>query len=72
VAYALAALLNSELFDRYFRIFNGNTQVSATELRQMPLPSLSKIEKLGRLIASNSISPHSVDSMIMDWFWSPN
>ncbi|MDH7475658.1 MAG: hypothetical protein QHJ74_16890 [Anaerolineae bacterium] len=36
-AYGLAALLNSRLLDTHFRTFNGNTQVSATELRALPL-----------------------------------
>jgi adenine-specific DNA-methyltransferase len=36
------------LLDTYFRISNGNTQVSATELRMMPLPSLSVINAIGR------------------------
>jgi adenine-specific DNA-methyltransferase len=35
--FGLAALLNSALFDAYFRTFNGNIKVSATELREMPL-----------------------------------
>lgn len=43
----LSALLNSSLLDRYFRISNGNTQVSATELRAMPLPPLEILVKLG-------------------------
>jgi len=49
----LAVLLNSTLMDAYFRIFSGNTQVSATELRNLPLPPLALIIELGRLAASS-------------------
>lgn len=46
----LAALLNSDLYDTFFRIFNGNTQVSATEARAFPMPPLATIEKIGLLL----------------------
>jgi len=36
----ICALLNSTLFDNYFRTFNGNINVSATEVREIPLPPL--------------------------------
>ena len=47
LAYGLSALLNSACLDRYFRISNGNTQVSATELRAMPLPAEEDIRSIG-------------------------
>ena len=47
LAYGLSALLNSACLDRYFRISNGNTQVSATELRAMPLPAEEDIRTIG-------------------------
>lgn len=63
-ATGLAALLNSRLFDSYFRTFNGNTNVSATELRDMPLPSLDVIRALGeQLLADPFLEP---DQLITD------
>ncbi|UYZ64895.1 BsuBI/PstI family type II restriction endonuclease [Hymenobacter weizhouensis] len=44
----LTALLNSAPYDAFFRVFNGNTQVSATEARALPMPSLATIEEIGR------------------------
>jgi adenine-specific DNA-methyltransferase len=49
-ALGLAALLNSALVDRFFRISNGNTQVSAVELRNLPLPSAERMRTIGRAI----------------------
>lgn len=46
----LSALLNSNVYDAFFRIFNGNTQVSATEARALPMPPLATIEEIGRQV----------------------
>jgi adenine-specific DNA-methyltransferase len=46
-AWGLAALLNSTLLDTYFRVSSGNTQVSASELRAMPLPPRDIILSIG-------------------------
>ena len=48
ILWGLASVLNSQIYDEYFRIVNGNTQVSATELRDMPLPPLNEIKAIGR------------------------
>lgn len=40
----LCGLLNSKLLDFVFRIFNGNTQVSASEINLLPLPEVDTDE----------------------------
>jgi adenine-specific DNA-methyltransferase len=39
LARGLALYLNSSVFDKYFRLFSGHTQVNATDLRKMRYPS---------------------------------
>lgn len=62
-ARGIAATLNSIVVDRYFRISNGNTQVSAVELRHLPLPDLDTLRKLGRKIAR---SKKDLDLIVSD------
>jgi adenine-specific DNA-methyltransferase len=65
----LCALLNSELFDTYFQIFNGNVNVSATELREMRFPPLSNIKEIGnKIILSNDYSMNKVNSVVNELF----
>jgi adenine-specific DNA-methyltransferase len=64
-AIGLAALFNSALLDGYFRISNGNTQVSATELRTMPLPSLAVITALGQRVQREQPTQEALDALVM-------
>ena len=65
----IVALLNSELFDTYFRTFNGNVNVSATELRAMPMPPLETIKEIGKtLILLNDFSMENVSKVVSFFF----
>lgn len=48
-AFGIAAILNTAIADRYFRILNGNTQVNATDIRNMPFPPIEKIKEIGEI-----------------------
>lgn len=62
--FGLSALLNSNLLEVYFRTSNGNTQVSATELKDMPLPALQIIKKIGQEIISTKIANEKIDELV--------
>lgn len=65
----LCALLNSELFDTYFQIFNGNVNVSATELREMRFPPWNNIKEIGnKIILSNDYSMTNVNQIVNEFF----
>jgi adenine-specific DNA-methyltransferase len=63
-AFGIAALLNTGLIDNYFRSLNGHTQVNATEIRNLPLPDLSAIKKIGEIVSKAKELPVSPDEMI--------
>ncbi len=65
-AYGIAALLNCRLLDTYFRSYNGNTQVSATELRLMPLPSMETVRLIGKEAAKGKLTTSEIDSWISE------
>lgn len=73
-ATGIALLLNSSLMDRYFRILNGNTQVSASELRSFPLPSHEKVIRLGQkwLDSSSKHELSNIDCVVQQVLEIPN
>ena len=51
-AIGISAILNSAALDTYFRTSNGNTQVSATEIRDIPMPDMKIVKGIGEIIES--------------------
>lgn len=65
IARGLSAYLNSTPVDRYFRRFNGHTQVNATDLRAMRYPSREALEALGAWAACAGIPTQaSIDAQV--------
>lgn len=64
--WGLAALYNSHLLDAWFRAVNGSTQVSATELRAMPLPTHESIVTLGQHVKRLSDPVQELDALVAD------
>lgn len=51
IAIGLAVYLSSTLVDAYFRLFNGHTQVNASDLRMLPYPDIEFLRSLGADVA---------------------
>ena len=67
LTYGLYVLLNSSLYDNYYRILNGSTQINSTEINQMPIPERALIEKMGRELMHNELSESNCNKIIDKW-----
>ena len=68
VVYGLYVLFNSTLYDVYYRVLNGSTQVNATEINHMPVPAISIIEELGRALLKQSDITEKTCNQILEGF----
>lgn len=67
LTYGIYALLNSTLFDMFYRILNGSTQVNSTEINNIPVPPLSDIENMGRqLLDAGNLSTETCDKILKE------
>ena len=68
VVYGLYVLFNSTLYDCYYRILDGSTQVNSTEVNSMPIPPMNTIEAMGReLIRARDMSETSCDKILRSY-----
>lgn len=65
--YGMYALLSSTLYDQYYRILNGSTQVNSTEINTIPVPNRATIEAIGRDIMQLPITEANCDKIINKW-----
>ena len=61
LVYGLYTVLNSTLYDTYYRILNGSTQVNDTEMNTIPLPARNELERLGmkHMLSGDYSTEHS-------------
>ncbi len=65
LVYGLYVLFNSTIYDQYYRILNGSTQVNSTEVNAMPVPPLNDIIALGvALQKENDLSVEVCDKVL--------
>ena len=67
VTYGLYVILNSTLYDNYYRILNGSTQVNSTEINQMPIPKKQIIEKMGKDLMHKELSIENCNKILSKW-----
>lgn len=67
ITYGLYVLLNSTLYDCYYRILNGSTQVNSTEINQMPVPEKAIIEEMGRELMHKELSVVNCNRILGKW-----
>lgn len=68
VVYGLYVLFNSTLYDNYYRILNGSTQVNSTEINTLPVPAIDIIEAMGKdLISIKDMSVRTCDNILRSY-----
>lgn len=57
IATGLNAFLTSQTVDEYIRRFSGHTQINASDIRSLPMPSYDTLAHVGKLIIRNRNIP---------------
>lgn len=68
LVYGLYVLFNSTLYDEYYRILNGSTQVNSTEINAMPVPALESIQEMGKRLMQSRDYTESNCNVILEGY----
>lgn len=68
LVYGLYVIFNSTLYDEYYRILNGSTQVNSTEINAMPIPDLECIQEMGRKLMKSMDMSENNCNMILEGY----
>ena len=68
LVYGLYVLFNSTLYDEYYRILNGSTQVNSTEINAMPVPDLEDIQEMGRKVLKSKDYSETNCNLILEGY----
>lgn len=61
----LSTFFNTSLLDKYFRTFNGNTEVSSTEIRELPLPNIEVIREIGEITIQKKGTDKEIENILL-------
>ena len=65
--YGISALLNSTFMNQYFQTFNGNVNVSSTEIKQLKFPDYQFIIHIGEKVINNQkLSFEEINQYILE------
>ena len=67
LTYGMYVLLNSTLYDTYYRILNGSTQVNSTEINNMPVPDTMTIKAMGQQLMGKDLTESNCNQIIEQW-----
>ena len=69
LVYGLYVLFNSTMYDDYYRILNGSTQVNSTEVNTIPVPEVDIIREMGKkLINSKDMSEKNCNEILGEYY----
>lgn len=68
IVFGLYVLFNSTIYDTYYRVLNGSTQVNATEINTPPMPDINTIIAIGKELAKKrELTVSTCDAILNTW-----